>query len=301
MTSAKSNFSTIRMAIATCSNLPDWEIDDQPFYQALREYGFDISLEIWDDPNVRWSNFDVCLIRTTWDYSVKYEKFIEWITFVSTQTTLINPKELILWNVQKTYLFELESKGVPTVPSVLLELNDDILEKLWNSSFSDSPKLFCKPIIGASSLHTIRFERQDYGLLLHHFYEVSQSMILQPYISSVEEQGEFSLIYFGSVFSHAVQKIPVPGDYKVQDDYGATDKVFVDIPQILFDISETIIKQLPQKSSYLRIDFLHMQGLYGRDWVVNEVECIEPSLFFRHQQDAPQHFAKLLRHEIDTP
>ena len=299
MTSSKSNYSTIRTAIATCSNLPTWEMDDHPFYQALCDQNFDISLEIWDDPNVCWSNYDLCLIRTTWDYSVKYENFIAWIEFVSTQTTLINPKELLIWNISKTYLFELEKKGIPIAPSLIIEPKDDILAKFGSSSFSDSPKFFCKPLIGASSIFTLRFERHETSLLMEHFYNVSRPMILQPYISTVEEQGEYSLIYFGAMFSHAVQKIPVKGDYKVQDDYGANDKPFLNIPQKLFDISESILNHLPKNSSYIRIDFLNMQGLYGRDWVVNEVECIEPSLFFRHSQDAPQNFAQLLRKGFD--
>jgi hypothetical protein len=40
----------------------------------------------------------------------------------------------------------------------------------------------------------------------------------------VETEGELSAIYFGGHFSHAVRKIPLPGDYRVQDDFGAHDE-----------------------------------------------------------------------------
>ena len=51
-------------------------------------------------------------------------------------------------------------------------------------------------------------------------------MMLQPYLETVETEGELSALYFDGVFSHGVRKIPVPGDYRVQDDFGASDEPY---------------------------------------------------------------------------
>ena len=66
--------------------------------------------------------------------------------------------------------------------------------------------------------------------------------IFQPYLETVETTGEWSSIHFGSELSHCVQKVPVAGDYRVQDDFGASDR-FVDpseVPEML-EISQRVM------------------------------------------------------------
>lgn len=286
----------IKIALATCSNLPDWEVDDTPFHRELQSNGFEVRHPVWDDPSVCWSDFDVCLIRTTWDYSEKQMAFREWIQQVSTQTKLLNPPSSVLWNLNKKYLFELSEKGIPIAPSILwnpIQPIETIIEKL---SIFQSDMLFCKPVVGASAIHTLRFHKErDLHLLFDHCRTVNQPMIFQPYISTVEQEGEVSLIYFGNQFSHAVQKIPVHGDYRVQDDYGASDRPFVHISKELFELSDKVIKTIPRDLLYVRLDYLNIGGFTTNDWVINEVECIEPSLFFRHSREAAKNFVKALQ------
>ena len=68
----------MHIALATCSNLPDWEVDDAPFHQALARRGVTIPQVVWDDPEADWSQFDAVLIRTTWDYMEKHAAFVAW-------------------------------------------------------------------------------------------------------------------------------------------------------------------------------------------------------------------------------
>ena len=286
----------IKIALATCSNLPEWEVDDTPFHRELQSSGFEVRHPVWDDPSVCWSDFDVCLIRTTWDYSEKQMAFREWIQQVSTQTKLLNPPSSVLWNLNKEYLFELSEKGIPIAPSILwnpIQPIETIIEKL---STLQSDMLFCKPVVGASAIHTLRFHKErDLHRLIDHCRTVNQPMIFQPYISTVEQEGEVSLIYFGNQFSHAVQKIPVHGDYRVQDDYGASDRPFVHISKELFELSDKVIKTIPRDLLYVRLDYLNIGDFTTNDWVINEVECIEPSLFFRHSREAAKNFVKALQ------
>ena len=115
-------------------------------------------------------------------------------------------------------------------------------------------------------------------------------MILQPYLSRVETEGEFSAIYFGGALSHCVQKIPVRGDYRVQDDYGASDQAIEPIAGLIH-LADAALSVLDEPWIYARVDALR---LGDGTWVLNELEMVEPSLFFRHSDLA----AKRLVHCI---
>ena len=194
---------------------------------------------------------------------------------------------------------------MPIAPTLWLQqghsydLQSILFEKGWT-------KAFLKPVVGLCAWETLRFELNAEGLLdaQKHLERnlVSQSMMLQPYLASVETVGEFSTIYFGGAFSHAVQKVPVPGDYRVQDDFGASDHA-IEASDELLSLSGRVLdcvgKVMKRKHPnlrlplvYARIDYL--QSGVGDLWV-NEVELIEPSLFFRHDPERGMKLAKYIQ------
>ena len=121
-------------------------------------------------------------------------------------------------------------------------------------------------------------------------------MMLQPYLPSVEVSGELSLIYFDGKFSHAVRKVPVAGDYRVQDDHGASDHPETPNADQLA-LGQRCLDFLTAKKFdtapllYARVDL--MTGPAGEDWI-GELELIEPSLFFRHDAQAAGRLASAL-------
>jgi glutathione synthase/RimK-type ligase-like ATP-grasp enzyme len=119
-------------------------------------------------------------------------------------------------------------------------------------------------------------------------------MMLQPYLETVETKGELSVILFGGEVSHVVQKIPVPGDYRVQDDFGAADRPF-HLDDRLIDLVQRTQPILGKDLLYARIDALENPN---GDLMVNELELVEPSLFFRHGPDAAEKLAGLLHRRI---
>ncbi|MDG2423438.1 MAG: hypothetical protein P8M22_05610 [Phycisphaerales bacterium] len=281
----------MRLAIATCSSLPDWEVDDAPLHDALVTLGIDFSHEIWTDETVDWAAYDACLIRTTWDYVQQLERFLEWASTVSSLTRLFNPMQTIQWNTRKSYLQDLESQQIPIVPTCWLEQGTPVgLDSILTNE--GWPRGFIKPLVGATAFGTMRFDHETESLraaqehldkmLLH------QSMLVQPYLEQVETKGEWSGIFIDGKWSHAVQKIPTPGDYRVQDDFGATDHPGTDTGPAR-DLAENVmdvIKAHPGWTGehdgisplYARVDLLQN----GDTHLVNEVELVEPSLFFRH-------------------
>ena len=288
----------MRIALASCSNLPGWEVDDAPFHQSLALRGVEVAHPVWDDPTVDWSTFDACLIRTTWDYMEKQEAYVHWAEEVSRQIPFFNPPEIIRWNTEKTYLRDLAQQGVRIAPTVFLEkgatvdVADLMAAKGWGQGF-------IKPVVGATARETLRFPTDASGLEkaqlhLQRLLE-SEAMMLQPYLKAVEEVGELSALFMGGQFSHAVRKVPQPGDYRVQDDFGAKDFP-VELTAEQMDLAHFIVALAAERSPtgellYARVDWLTDDE---DRLVLTELELVEPSLFFRHGPNAGDQLADAL-------
>lgn len=287
----------MRIALVSCSTLPTWEVDDRPFQAALAAAGVEVLVPAWDDPDFEWAGVDAAILRTTWDYVPRHAEFAAWILRVGARTRLFNPPPLVLWNLDKRYLRELGSRGAPLAPTEWIapgakpDLAGLIAGRGWRTAF-------LKPVIGASASGTLRFTTDAAGIesAARHLAttEAPAGFMLQPYLPRVETEGERSLIYFGGAYSHAVRKVPVKGDYRVQDDYGASDGPHhpTDAER---EAARLALGAMPfaEPPLYARVDLLSDDD--GRPVLV-ELEMVEPSLFFRHDSAAPARFvAAILR------
>jgi glutathione synthase/RimK-type ligase-like ATP-grasp enzyme len=283
----------MRIALALCSTLPDWEVDDRPLHAALARAGVDAQVVAWDDPGIAWEGFEACLIRTTWDYTRRRNEFVRWAAHVSERTTLFNPLPVIEWNTHKTYLRDLESRGAPCIPTVWLErgsrvnLRGILAERAW-------PQAFLKPTVGLAAERTLRFDCDEAGIAgaQRHAERVlaDDGLLLQPYLRRVETEGEVSAIWMDGAVTHCVRKIPVPGDYRVQDDHGASDEPvrFSDDERALV---QGIVAAVDADLLYARVDLLRDDD---GDLRVTELELVEPSLFFRHAPEAASRLVEAL-------
>jgi predicted N-acetyltransferase YhbS len=120
--------------------------------------------------------------------------------------------------------------------------------------------------------------------------QTQDEVLLMPFCSSVMEDGEYSVMMWGGEVSHGVRKIPVPGDFRVQDDFGATDEPWIP-PAEVVEIAHQAVNVAVAGWEYARVDFLldHEHG-----WCVLELELLEPSLFFRHAP--PNQVERLAQH-----
>ena len=291
----------MNIAIATCKNLPQWEKDDIPFFNELKMLNIDYEVIAWDS-DTDWSQFDACLLRTTWDYQDRINEFMAWVDQVTKQTLLINSKAIIEWNSHKHYLQELQQAGITIAPSEWMSKGQpyDIAKIMaqhgWNQGF-------IKPLVGANSRECLRFDNNPAGISLaqQHLDRLipDEDLVLQPYLTNVETFGETSGIFFDGKLSHGTRKIPVKGDFRVQDDYGASDYPYHLTPQEL-ELAQAAIDYISQhvdRPLYARVDFLHHKD--GAVFV-NEVELIEPSLFFRHGgHESCKLFAETLANHIN--
>jgi hypothetical protein len=284
----------MKLALVTCAQLPDWEVDDRPFEEALRARGVEFEPCVWDEPSVAWGDYAAALIRTPWDYSEKRQAFAEWLGEVARHTVLWNPPALALWNLDKRYLRDCEQAGFRIAPSFWIgdrgfDLEACLGGQAWQLAF-------LKPVIGASAIDTLRFGVDEAGLSAarEHLEGLLEDtpFVLQPYLSSVETEGELSAIYFENVFSHGVRKVPVPGDYRTQDDHGASDMPH-HFEKAELDVAERILHFVRERFEldsllYARVDWLRDDD---GELVINELELLEPSLFFRHGPGSAERFA----------
>ena len=275
----------MKIALASCTELPGWEIDDAPLIQSLRNKGVDVQQPAWTD-DVDWSQFDATVIRTTWDYHLNIDAFLEWIDSVP---RLYNNAEIVKWNANKSYLKELEAKGATIAPTVWIPCDTHSCISQIMDAFGTSYG-FIKPQIGACASDTFRFKKNDFEKAQSFLNERnSMEMMVQPYIESVETVGELTAMYIGGKFSHGVQKIPVKGDYRVQDDFGAQDMPY-EFSRDEVALMDELLTLVPQHNSllYARFDFLKSND---DKLLLNELELIEPSMFFRHSPKSPHLFA----------
>jgi len=275
----------VNIALVSCDNLPSWEVDDNPLIEALEARGAEVHRPSWTD-DIDWAQFDVSIIRTTWDYHPRKMEFVNWC---KTVPRLFNNAETIEWNTHKSYLRELEQRGAAIAPTVWIGKNESIdIQKefhCFGSSYG-----FIKPQVGACASDTFRFsgkgieEAQQFLRNNTH-----QDMMLQPYLQSVETEGELTAIFIDGEFTHGVQKIPVDGDYRVQDDFGASDMPHEFTSKELQLMQKTLLA-VPQHEQLLYARFDYLRNDKG-ELLLNELELVEPSLFFRHCPESACKFA----------
>ncbi len=277
----------MRLALASQLGLPDWEVDDAPLHDRLRAAGAVVEQPAWDDPVICWADYDAVLLRTTWNYAWHRDRFVEWLWSVAGQTRVWNRPRVCEWNSHKGYLIDLEEAGVPIAETIWLDPGRpaDVTALVGEAGWFRG---FIKPVFGQTARETLRFDANQQGLrdAQAHVDRLlpTEGLMLQPYLPEVETFGEVSVIDVDGEPRHGVRKVPVPGDYRVQDDFGAHDEPW-DPPPELRELSRQAMAAaefhlgLEEPLLYGRVDWLRDRR--GR-WVLTELELIEPSLFFRH-------------------
>jgi hypothetical protein len=271
----------MKIALATCAELPGWEVDDQPLIESLQSKGATVAFPIWNDAHVDWEQFDITVIRTTWDYHLKKNEFVAWCNSVP---RLFNNAAIVSWNTHKSYLRELSKKGVAIAPTVWIDTGEKIDAARTMEQFK-TDRGFIKPQVGACASDTLRFTLDNVKEAQAFLdSQLHQDMMMQPYIASVETDGELSAIFIDGTLSHGVQKIPVAGDYRVQDDFGASDMPYTFTRSEVREMNKTLLA-VPDNASLLYARFDYLRSDEGT-LLLNELELVEPSLFFRHSEES---------------
>jgi glutathione synthase/RimK-type ligase-like ATP-grasp enzyme len=283
-----------RIAIATCAEHPDLKVDDDLLREAFRRRGCEAASVIWDEPGVDWSAFDLCLVRSTWDYHEKYDQFLDWARRVNSATTLRNPADVIAWNSDKTYLRELGERGVRTVPTAWLsrgggaDLETILADRGWEEAV-------VKPVVdlGAKNLRRVKVGGGEAREALEAVL-ARHDAIVQPFLPSLEAEGELSLVYLDGELSHAIRKRPAAGDFRVQSIWGGT-VARAEAEAAHLEVAECALAQLDAVPLYARVDLV--TDLEGKPCLI-ELELIEPNLYLNTNPTAVERLAAAVTAEL---
>lgn len=288
---------TARLALATCAELPDLDPDDQLLRDALVGRGIPVDVAVWDDPTIDWASYQHVVVRSTWDYTERQAQFVDWTRRVEHTSELLNPADVIAWNTDKTYLADLEERGLPIVPTIWLDPARNMTSRAINSRLPAFGEFVIKPTISAGSRDTGRYDAsatQQRMLAITHaknLMAVGRHVMLQRYLRGVDTVGETGMVFLDGKFSHAVRKSALlSGPFRPADLDGALYRGEVIAPREPSaeerEVGDRVVAALAdifpaarQPLLYTRVDVIPDDD--GKP-VILEVELTEPSLFFQH-------------------
>lgn len=235
----------------------------EPYHQPFAEAGLVIRPRPWD---LGSGEGDATLAFFAWGYHTQVDRWLALLATWPAESVLLNPPALLAWNTRKTYLAELEAKGIPIVPSRFGDADQASVDAAFDHFGVDT--LVVKPQISAGSYQTIRVSRGDR-------VEPLAAAITQPFIPSVGDEGELSIFFIGGTFSHAARKVARAGDFRVQPQFGGVFTPLDPAPEAVA-LARQVVAALPVAPLYARVDLLR---LADGTLALIEVEAIEPDLY----------------------
>jgi glutathione synthase/RimK-type ligase-like ATP-grasp enzyme len=293
----------MKLAIATCKDNSQLTADDRALARRLVELGIEVWPLVWSDPASIKNAFNCngVLIRSVWDYHLRMNEFCLWLDQLeATGVRIFNSPETIRWNLDKIYLNELASAGIPCVPTLFLSQTMPLAEARRELDARQWQEIVIKPTISAGSYLTFRMQSlsTEFENKLMEIQQHSGAMV-QPYLQEIEGRGEVSLVFFnhqGQVLSHAVNKLPRKNEFRVQHDFGGYEVPMTASTEIV-DFADSCLKLVPGTWLSARVDILN----WSTSPVLSEIELIEPDLFFRYHPSSVNQFANLLNNTINHP
>ena len=281
----------MKIACLTYAGVDPETTDDALLATLARARGHTLTWVQWDDASVDLRKFDAAILRSTWDYFQRIPEFLIWLERCESQgVRLFNPVSQVRWNLHKRYLLELERKGIPTAP-------------LWVGTQGESTTLAAvvaslgtedvvvKPAISGGAWHTFRVLGMADGEREAKFAEqlAARDVLVQAFLPEIAERGEWSLLYFGGRFSHAVLKRARAGDFRVQHVHGGTIEAR-EASAALRGLADRTMEVGAPDALYARVDVVESAaGLR-----LMELEVIEPWLYFEQGPGSPERFLDAL-------
>ena len=280
--------------IALCTWSDPMYVDPEPpaIAAELQAVGHEAEVVVWHDPAVDWASFDLVVIRSTWDYFDRLDEYLRWADHVAAVSRIINSPKVIRWNSHKGYLLELGDAGIPVLPTLALAKGAaDPVARMVATGWDE---VVIKPAVDGGARGALKAPAGSGEAGTHLLALVAAGdTIVQPYAAGVET-GEVSLFFFGGELSHAVRKVPKPGDYRVQALHGGSEEVH-EPTEAELDVARRAMDLAPDALVYARIDLIDVAG----QPTLMELELIEPDLFLRMAPGSVARFAAAVTAELE--
>ena len=280
------------IAFLTMDSLDGFVSYDGLVRDILRERSFRVDEISWRAADAHWDQYDLVVIRSPWDYQQACDEFLGVLARIEASTArLENSLDIVRWNIQKTYLRQLEESGVTIVPTHWVE-NPSMsqLQQLFEQFGSDD--IVIKPVVGANADDAF-WLKPDSSVEIFRAAEHTfrnRLMLAQPFVKSVTTSGEISLIFFAGEYSHSVLKTPKPGDFRVQEEHGGQIQSFEPDREII-EFAIRTLRNVPGDTLFARVDVVLLSN---NQPALMEVELIEPSLYLTYNRQSPKRFADVI-------
>ena len=277
-----------KCAFLTLDEVGDYVIDDEHAMAPLTRLGWQVSTVSWRQTEIPWKDFDLVIIRSTWDYWNDVPTFLSTLERINRETLLANDLGLVRWNLAKTYMRDLQQKGIGIVPTLWANsLEVDFFGHYQSKLGVD--EFVVKPVVGANGEDAFRVSEGDTAERLERIAARfrNRDCMIQPFMPNIINEGEYSLFFFGRQYSHAILKSPAESEFRSQEDHGAEIQSVKPQEKLLLS-AQQVMDTLSPLPLYARVDFIRDAE---DDFLVMELELIEPSLYLRMDSQAPGRFA----------
>jgi len=280
-----------KCAFLTLDEVGDHVIDDELAIAPLTTLGWQVSTLSWRQTSIPWRDFDIVIIRSTWDYWNDVPGFLATLERIERESLLANCLNLVRWNLVKTYLRDLEMSGNGIVPTLWSNsLDPGRFESLRHKLGTDN--IVVKPTVGANGDDAYRISRDcpaarlaDIAKRFDH-----RDCMIQPFMPNILNEGEYSLFFFSGQFSHAVLKTPAASEFRSQEEHGAEIRPILPQERLLLRAGQ-VMESLKPSPLYARVDLIRDAE---DEFLVMELELIEPSMYLRMDAKAPDRFANAI-------
>lgn len=227
--------------------------------------------------------FELVLPLLAWGYHYDHPRWLRACdTWDRAGIRIMNPPSVLAWNSDKRYLGRLAERGVPIPPTLWSEcLRPEQIEEAFDNT--GARELIVKPTVSGGAWKTLRLAR---GQALEAGPE--DHAMIQPYLPAIETDGETSMLFFGGRLSHVVNKRPVPGEFRIQEQYGGLYTALNTPPPGALVLAEQTLAAIDEPLLYARIDMVP-DGNGG--WLLMEAELIEPDFYLGADARGGERFA----------
>jgi glutathione synthase/RimK-type ligase-like ATP-grasp enzyme len=286
------------ITLVTGRDMPGTDTETPLVKEALRSIGVESEVAAWRDSR-DWRQSSLIVLRTPWDYVAHVGEFRTWATMAGQVSRLKNAPDVILWNLQKNYLLDLQRRDVAIVPTRLFrreQTNDASRAPSELKQQVHWTEVVVKPAVGINAGGSM-WGRIDDPVIAKHLAALLRrgDALVQPFLPTITSEGELSLVFVDSIFTHAVRKRPKRGDYRVQNNHGGTVQPYEPTAKELA-VASAALACSPSSTTYARVDLAYFE----QDPVVMELELIEPELFLRFSPSATNALAHSLKSELSN-
>lgn len=280
---------TVQVVITTGGQRPAITNSDALLRAELERRGHLVDVVPWNDaPIDRFWAADLVVLRSNWDYWTDLAGFEQWLGAVeASPAELVNPAPLVRWNLRKDYLADLARAGAPVPETGFFELADPEPLHRW---LEGRDRAVIKPVVGCSGHGVELVERGRIDDAIERLASLGPDtgVLAQEYIEGVDA-GELALVFFGGRYSHAFRRVPPPGEFRVNSQFGGVVEA-AEPDRRSLEVADATLAALPSVPVYARVDLVTTEA----GPVVMEVELNEPSLCLDHDEFAPVRFADAL-------